>query len=453
MSALPSGEVRARHVIQIAWPVLVSMLSMATMNLADTLFAGWLGTVELAAVGLATTLGYFVVTPARGLLRGVKILTSHAAGAQDEPRERALLVQGAWLAVGLGLLLVPLAPVGWLLFALLGASEAVNAHASIYFAVFIASSPVMCGVWSIEGWFQGRGDTATPMRATVTGNLVNLGLNPVLMFGGFGVPGLGVAGAALATALASCVQLALLVAQVPSVRRAFARPDRALIGAAVRFGVPLAIQWTLDFGGFIVLLSLLARSGDTELAAHVLVFRVSMFSILPGFAIADAAGVLVGQAVGAGRPAAARQAWWVAMRLASALMGGFGLVFWFAPGLCLLPFSPAPEVAQIASTLLMIAALWQLVDAVLLVNIQTLMAAGDTGYTMRLLIGGSWLVQVPISLVLVGALDGGAVGGWTAITVEICVITALSTARVLGRAWLEDRAAPNAAQPVVTSAA
>lgn len=440
MSALPRGEVRASHVARLAWPVLISMISMAMMNLADTLFAGWLGTSELAAVGLASTVGFFLITPARGLIRGVKILTSHAAGARDLARLDVLLVQGVWLALGLGLLLAPLGATGPWLFHALGASDEVVGFASSYLLLFVGAAPVLCMVGALEGWLQGQGDTTTPMRATLAANLANLALNPLLMFGGLGVPALGVTGAALATVAATCVQLLMLVNSVRGRRPSSIAPDAEVLRASARFGAPLAIQWTVDFGGFVVLLSLLARSGDAELAAHVLVFRLAMFSILPGFAIADAAGVLVGQAIGANRPHAAREAWSVSVRLAVSLMGAFGALFWFAPALCIAPFQPSAEVAEIATALLALAALWQIADAVLMVNVQSLMAAGDTGFTMRLLIGGSWLVQVPLSLWLVAALGRGAIGGWTAITAEILVITAVSTARVWGRGWLEERA-------------
>jgi MATE family multidrug resistance protein len=452
MSALPSGDVRPRHVLGLAWPVLVSMCSMTLMNLADTLFAGWLGTSELAAVGLASTVGFFALTPARGLLRGVKILTSHAAGAEDAGGVRALLVQAAWMALFLAIGLAPLALLGPSAFAWMGASERVAPLAASYFGVFVGSAAVFCGVWAVEGWFQGRGDPRTPMLATVVGNGVNLVLDPWLMFGGAGVPALGVSGAALATVIATGVQLGVLVVfAVPHARglalTALAPRWRGLWDAA-RFGGPLAAQWTLDFAGFLVLLALLARAGDAELAAHVLVFRIVMVSILPGFAIGDAAGVLVGQAMGARRPEAARQAWWVATWMAAVLMGGFALAFVAVPGAVLLPFGPEPEVARVAVTLLALAAVWQVADALLLVNFSTLAAGGDTRFTLVLFVGGSWLVQVPLSLLLVAGLGWGAVGAWVALSFEIVAVALISTARVRARGWLEGRPPAPAAAAV-----
>ena len=440
MSALPVGSVRARDVVSLAWPVLVSMVSMTLMNLADTVFAGWMGTSELAAVGLASTLGFFLLTPARGLLRGVKILTSHAAGARDTQRVGGLLVQGAWLAAACGAALLLGAPFAGAAVTTLGASPEVGSLAADYVQIMLATGPLYAMVWIVEGWFQGRGDTRTPMRAALVGNFTNVLLDPWFMFGGFGVPALGVGGAALATSAAVAVQLAVLLVQLVGAPVAAARPDGGTMRDIARFGAPLAVQWTLDSAGFMVLIGLLARAGDAELAAHVLVFRLVMMSILPGFAVADAGGVLVGQALGAGRPDAAAQAWSLAIRMAAGLMGVFGILFLLFPAVFLAPFQPDPEVAAVAVGLLGLAALWQLADGVLMCNLQALMAAGDTRFTLFATVGASWLIQVPISSVLVIGLGWGAFGGWVGITAELIALAAVSLWRV--RAMAGFTAAP-----------
>jgi MATE family multidrug resistance protein len=439
MSALPLGEVRPRHVVSLAWPVLVSMLSMTCMSLADAVVAGWHSTSSLAAVGLAATFGMFLLTPARGLIRGLKITTSQATGAGDSERVQAALTQGLWLALGLGALLACWAPFAPRLFAAMGTSAAVSGPASGFLAIMMLAAPVSCAVWTVEGWLQAQGDTRSPMRATLVANLINIALDPVLVLG-WGAPEMGAPGAALATAIAMLVQLGLLLAQVPRPWGRFVGPpDLRLLRRAVLAGAPVATQWTLDFAGFVVLLSLLSRSGDEQLAAHVLVFRLVMLSMLPGLAVADAAGVLVGQAVGAGRPEAARQAWWVAVRVAGVLMGSFGVAFLVIPGWFVMPFDPDPAVAAVAVRLLGLAALWQLADAVLVVNLHALMAAGDTRFTMLLTVGGSWCVQVPLSTFFVAHQGGGAFEGWAALTAEILMITWISAWRVRGTAWLEDR--------------
>jgi MATE family multidrug resistance protein len=437
-TTLPSGAIHARHVLGLAWPVLISMLSLSAMEMADTLVCGWLGTAELAAVGLASTVSLFVITPARGLLRGLKIAVAQRTGAQDQPAVAALLGEAVRIGLLLGLLVAPLAwSSGWL-FQALGASPEVGRLAGEYFAIRALTAPVSMVVFGIECWFQGRGDTRTPMVSTVAGNVVNVILDPILVFGWLGFPAFGVAGAAWATGAAVVVSLGVLAWRAPWQSTGW-RLDLRAWRQPMRLGVPMAVQWTLDFSGFLVLLGLLAGAGDVELAAHVLVFRICMLSILPGFAIADATGVLVGQAVGARRPEAARQAWWSGSWLAASLMTSFGALFLVVPELFLAPFGPEAQVAEVAVRLLGIAALWQGADALVLVGFHALAAGGDTRFTMILFVAGSWLVQVPMSLVLVLGLGWGAYGGWVSLTFEILLVAALTFARVRTRGWLEGR--------------
>ncbi|MFK7927650.1 MAG: MATE family efflux transporter [Myxococcota bacterium] len=451
MSALtlPAGSIRPAHVRALAWPVLVSMVSMSAMAVADTLFTGWLGTSQLAGVGLATTLSFFVITPGRGILRGVKILTAQCTGAEDHLDARRLLVQVVWLALPIGAALMLLAPAGEWLFWILGASAEVGVHARDYFVVRVLFAPVALLVWGVEGWFQGRGDTRTPMVASVLSNALNVALDPLLIFGLGVVPALGVAGAAWATVASQGVGLVFLLWRASRHLGVGLGPDWPLLRRTFALGVPLAVQWTLDFGGFIVFLSLLAQSGDAELAAHVLVFRIVMISMLPGFSLADATGVLVGQAVGARRGDAVRQAWWAGTWQALLLMGAFGILFLIVPTWLLWPFSPESEVAEIAIVLLWIAAMWQLTDAVVMVNITSLTSAGDTRFTLLMSVGASWFVQVPLSILLVWGLEMGAVGAWLALTVEITVVAVVSFLRVRGRGWLESKFAADASAEVV----
>jgi len=449
VSALPRGPVRAAHVRRLAWPVLVSMLSMSAMNIADTLFVGWLGTAQLAAVGLATTLTWFVLTPSRGLLRGVKILTSQRTGAEDAASATRLVSQAVWMGALMGAAVALLAPIGPTLFWALGASDTVAAHASSYFWIRVLFAPVALVAWGIEGWFQGKGDTRTPMIASVMGNGLNVILDPILIFGLGPVPELGMAGAAWATVASQGLALGFLLWRAWPALRADPGFDLDLIRRSLPLGVPLAAQWTLDFGGFLVFLSLLARAGDAHLAAHVLVFRIVQVSMLPGFAIGDAAGVLIGQAVGARRSQAARQAWSAGVWQSMVLMGAFGLVFLVAPSWVLAPFGPTAEVARLGVILLGLAALWQLFDALVMVNYCSLAAAGDTRFTLLLFVGGSWLIQVPLTLLFVGWMGQGAVGAWWALTLEISIVSLISLARVRGRGWLERRMArERPAEPV-----
>lgn len=140
--------------------------------------------------------------------------------------------------------------------------------------------------------------------------------------------------------------------------------------------------------------AMLVQAGDAHLAVHVSVVHVLSVSFLPGFARGEVASVLGGQAVGAGRPEQARQAWWVSVRLAIGMMSVMGLVFWLLSSVLLQPFGATDEVLLIGGSLLLIAWVFELFGAVATVGLCVLSGAGDTHFTMVVVIFSAWLVNL-----------------------------------------------------------
>ena len=431
------NHVSPRQVIHIAWPVMVSMLSYTCMSLVDTLYVGRLGTEALAAVGLAIPVFLLLVFFGQGVLGAIKVTVAQATGAEDHATARAMAWQGIWAAVvlsGVVLALLPVLPVamGWM-----GASLAVTDLAVAYGAIRMLGTPGRYGYQALAGWFQGRGDTRTPMVAMVLANAINIVLDPILIFGWGSVPALGVPGAALATAIGECVGAAWLFWRLrPLVHGASRRPVRALLARVWELGLPLGVSGVTDVLAFTVFAAILARVGEDHMAAHVIVVRIIMVSFLPGHALSEAAGVLVGQFVGANRPDLARQALNWSLVIGIAFMAMMGLVFWLTPGPLVGAFGVSAEVRVIALDLMLIAAFFQVFDAVAMIGYGALSGAGDTRFVMRVSVGVSWGVKVPLVWLFAGPWDMGAPGAWAAMTLEIIVFAALVYARTRGDSWL-----------------
>ena len=289
-------ETSVGAVFTLAWPVMVSMLSYTAMSVIDTLFVSRLGTSPLAAVGLAAIVVFFTQSFGAGLMGGVRVLVSQSTGAKDPDTAARLGWQVLWLTLPLGVLmsLMSLAPPD--LFFLLGADVQVAEYADQFFSIRILGAPFVLMNIGVSAYFQGRGDTVTPMKATLVGNGINVALDPLLIFGLWGFPALGVAGAASATVIAMSVQLVYLAhCAWPYLRTAPKSADRTLISAILKMGVPIGVRYTLDMGSFVVFSSMITHVGAIQLAAHVIVVRICSLSFLPGHAVGEAAGVLVGR--------------------------------------------------------------------------------------------------------------------------------------------------------------
>lgn len=434
----------AAEVVHLSWPIVLSMLSYTAMDLADTIFVGWLGTAELAAVGLATTVFFVINGFFLGTLQGVTVVTSQAKGADRNRRAVDSAIAGLLLAIPCALFVVALIPFEAGVFRIMGGEAHVRALAGDYFAIRTLGA----GLWFIMlvvcNHYQGMGDTRTPMILNVVAYVTNLVLDPLLIFGLGPFPAMGVEGAALATVIAQFVGMAAALVHFfrgrfrCGVVAAWARGRRALqevAPAVLRLGLPMGVHSAVGVLAFGVFTAVLARMGTTELAAHQIALKVVAVSFLPGKGVAQAACILAGQRVGAGSDREVRDVLVAAMSVALVFMGGLGVGFVLFHDAITAVFTPDPATAALAGKLLIVAALFQLTDAAAMVTSQVLKGTGDTRFTMFAGITTSWLVLVPCAWLFGVALGGGAVGAWLALVVDILVLATILLLRFRSGAW------------------
>ncbi len=441
-SRSPSGD-PIREVAHIAWPIVVGMLSYTAMGVADTLVVGWLGVVELAAVGLATTVVLLINSLFLGTLHGVKVLASQATGAAEHRRAIRVAWQGVLLAVPFGLLVIGLSAVDDRVFSLMGGPADVQEAARQYFTVRVLASPFWYVTVAMSDYFQGTGDTRTPMKVNLLVNGLNVALDLLFVFGLGPIPSLGIAGAAWATVAASVVGMLVIVPLFMRRVDVLPRRDPELMRDVFTVGLPIGVKYVLHVGGFTVFTAVVARSGAVELAANQIALKVISMSFLPGAGIGEAATVLAGQYVGAREFGGLRRSFRAALKLSIGLMSVFGVVFWLVPHWLVGLFTADPAVIAHGSNLLLIAAVFQVFDAVEMTASGALNGTGDTRFTMWVSIIGSWGVLVPLSWLLGIVFDLGAVGAWIALTVQIVGASAVSTWRFRSEPWT--RASPQPA--------
>lgn len=440
MQALPE-DTSVRAVFALAWPVMVSMLSYTLMSVVDTLWVARLGMAPLAAVGLAAVMVFFSQSFGAGLMGGIRVLVSQATGAGNHRIASALGWQALWMALPLGVLVAAASLLPSSMFYPLGATGAVAEYADQFFSIRVLGAPAVLMNLAMTAWFQGRGDTRTPMKATIIGNAVNLVLDPLLIFGLWGMPELGVGGAALATVISLIFQVIYLSRNIrPHLDLKDSSVDGALMKASWDLGFPIGVRYSLQMGSFVVFSSMISWVGEAQLAAHVIVLRICSLSFLPGHAIGEACSVLVGQFVGAGRSELARPVVHSALKLAVLIMMFWGIMFVTFPNQLLMPFGATIEVANVAQNLLLIAAVFQVFDAVTMSSQGGLNGAGDTRWVMISSLTCAWLLKLPAGYLGAVVLGLGAAGAWLGFTLELLVLSALTWNRVRGQEWLRGAA-------------
>ena len=424
-----------KKIVTLAWPIVISMLSFTAMDLADTLFVGWLGTTELAAVGLAATVVFLLQCFFMGSLQGVSIVSSQAVGAEDHGRARRAAVTGLFLAVPAGMLVVSMSLADVYIFAIMGGEAAVQALAGDYFSLRLLGVPFFFVMLAICNHYQGIGDTRTAMKLNLLANGLNIALNPMLIYGIGFFPELGVEGAALATVASQFVGMAAALIHFGLGQKSAVGFDADVARHILHLGLPLGVRYLLGVTGFTVFTAFLARLGTVELAAHQIALRVIAVSFLPGHGIAQAAGILAGQRVGARNFDTIGAVLMAGLRISWALMGALGLVFLLFPEVIAGVFVDDRETIVLAATLLMVGAGFQLLDATVMTLVQTLNGTGDTRFTMIVGVMTTWLIMLPSAWFMAFYLEMGAVGAWLAFLVELPVLSAILVWRFRSNRW------------------
>jgi multidrug resistance protein, MATE family len=257
-----------------------------------------------------------------------------------------------------------------------------------------------------SGFFSGRGDSWTVLLINGVGLGVNAVLDYAWIFGRWGFPAWGIAGAGWATVAGASASAVLAVALMlrRRYRAEFAtlrgwRPDTALLGRLLWFGLPNGLQWALDGLAWTVFTVLVGRLGADELAATSIAFTINLVGILPMFGVAQAVSILVGQRLGEDRAYLAERTTWTGLGLAGVYVAVVCVLYLAAPGMFLALFregdaAQGERVTELVPVLLRFVALYCLFDAGNLVFSMALRGAGDTRFVTAVSLGLAWPMLV-----------------------------------------------------------
>lgn len=432
-----------RELVTLAWPIAAALLGETAMGLVDTKLAGGLGAGALGGVGVATTIMFVSYSLVFGLMRGVSVRAAHAIG-EGRPDEsfafaRAGMVLGAIAGVATLLLCRDVTP----LLLAIGADGTLVPYARDFLAAVTLGAPATCAMAALIQHSRATGDSRTPMVVGIAGNVFNALLAWALIYGHGGLPALGVRGAGYATATTETLELAVMIALfLRDERRAIAArpqaislPFRTAVREVADLGVPTGAQFGAEMLAFTTFTAVLSGISKEEIASHQIALAIIRVSFLPGVAVAEAASVLVGQALGRRELSEADAVARGALRLAVAFMAACGVVFALAGEHIARGFSDDPSVLAIARRLLLVAAVFQVLDAVNIVLRGSLRGAKDVRAVALIGVVVVWSC-IPTSAYVLGKLAGlGAVGGWIGFVAETTLAAALFWRRWTHGSW------------------
>ena len=415
------------EILHLALPIIMSMASFTVIGFIDTWMVAQVGTAEIAAAMPAGVIAYTLTALPLGITQCVSTFAAQALGRGTPEDGSVIAWQGLYLSAGIGVLIFSLWPVAPYFFSLFGHEPDIVVLEVVYFRVRLWGISFSVAIGALSGFFYGLHKPKVPLVATVIANIANVILAYTLIFGKFGVPALGLKGAALAMVLSFVVQFSVLLYVFLSqacadefATRTTWRPRWTSARQLLHIGWPAGLQMFIDVLGWGVLIILMVgQFGKHQLAASNIAIQYMTVSFMPALGLGQALTALVGRYIGEGKPELAVQRVYEAFFLAvsyMALMGTFFFLFRFSfVGF----FSQDPTVIQIGGTLLMCAALLQLFDGMGITFSGALRGAGDThwiaGLTVTLLV----CVFTPLSLGSVLFTNLESLGPWIAGTVNV----------------------------------
>ena len=416
--------------LRLAGPVVIAELGWMVMGLVDLAFVGRLGPAELGGVSIGNSIFIAVVIFGIGMLLGLDYLVAHAHGGGRPDEVNRSLLSGVYMALILSAVLMTLLIAGLPHLGRLGIGEEVLVHARPFLLLITLGMPPLLLFVALRRYLQAVGSVKPIMFALLTANILNAAVGYALIFGHWGFPALGVAGAGWATCVARfyllfVAVLAILLKERKGTTGLWSTPpalEVARLARLLQLGLPVAIQITLEVGVFATATILAGRLGTLPLAAHQIALSIASFTFMVPLGISSAGAVRVGHAVGAGRPGQAARSGWTAIAVSATFMTMSGLVLATFPELFVRAFSDDPEVIRVGTNLLRVAALFQLFDGLQVTASGVLRGTGETRLPMLVNLVGHWAIGLPVGIGLAFALGKGIVGLWGGLCLGLMVV-------------------------------
>jgi MATE family multidrug resistance protein len=443
---LTEGASRKPHIagplFRLALPIIAVNLGMSLMGAVDTLMVGRVSAEALAAVAIGNVAFFAVAMLGVGIVLSLDPVISQALGA-DDTRGIALGVQrgvalAVMLAIPLGALLVFAEPAA----DLLGQPDEILHDVGTYTTI-LAPSVLPFLLFTVgRQTLQALHRVAPVVWVILLANLANVGLNQWLIFGGWGLPALGVAGSAWATLLSRVLMVVALVIIArrdlfPLLRPWHRDAIRAgALGRLLRIGIPIALHIEVEFVTFGAVAMLMGSFGTMQVASHQIALNLASLTFMVPMGVGMGAAVMVGRAVGQGDPRAARASARAALLLGVGFMSCTALLFLAVPAFLARLYSNDAMVVAFAATLIPLAGVFQVFDGIQVVAAGILRGLGDTRVPMIIGVIGFAVVGLGSSLVLAYRTPLGAVGLWWGLVIGLATVALVLLVRVriaLGR--------------------
>jgi putative MATE family efflux protein len=435
-----------RAILLLAVPMVLEMVLESLFAVVDVFWVGRLGSNAVATVGLTESMLSLVFAVAMGLSLSTTAMVARRIGEKDPEGAAVAGVQ----AIALGLMIsLAIGIPCWIwapnLLRLMGASPEIVATGSGYTRICLGGSFAVLLLFLNNAIFRGAGDAAIAMRLLWVSNILNLVLDPCLIFGWGPFPRMGVTGAALATfsgrGIGVLYQFYRLMRGTERLRilKSQIRINLGVVGRLVRVSLTGILQFAIAHTSWIGLVRIVSIFGAAALAGYTIAIRIVVFAILPSWGLSNAAATLVGQNLGAGHPERAEKSVWRTGLYNMIFLGSMGVVFIFFAEPIVGLFTHDPVVVALGAACLRIVSYGNLGYAYFMVMMQAFNGAGDTITPTIVNFFGFWLFEIPLAYSLAIPLHMRSNGVFASIAIAESAMAVASAILFRRGKWKKQR--------------
>jgi putative MATE family efflux protein len=420
-----------RAILLLAIPMVLEMVLESLFAVVDVFWVSRLGADAVATVGLTESLLSLVFAIGLGLSLSTTAMVARRIGEKDPAGAAVAGVQ----AIAIGLAVSALIGIPSLFYApdllrLMGASQQILTVGSGYARIALGGSGAIMLLFLNNAIFRGAGDAAIAMRLLWVSNIINLVLDPCLIFGWGPFPKLGVTGAALATftgrSIGVLYQFYRLLRGSERIRilRRQVHLDFRVLLRLLRVSLTGILQFAIAHTSWIGLIRIVSVFGSAALAGYTIAIRILIFVVLPSWGLSNAAATLVGQNLGARQPERAESSVWRTGLYNMIFLGGIGLFFVIFAEPVIRLFTSDPAVVPLAVSCLRTLSYGNIGYAYGMVMLQAFNGAGDTVTPTVVNFFGFWLLEIPLAYFLAISVPLGVNGVYISIVVAEAAIAA-----------------------------
>ena len=427
----------AGALLVLAGPLIANNMAAAGMQFADTVMAGRLGTLDLAAVAVGGSVWAVAFLFGLGVLMAMSPIAAHAVGAGRPGEVGACTRQCLWLSQGLAVVVALLIAGIASILDDVGVDPAIIPLSKRYLFAISWGLPAMFAYLSLRYMSEGVGRTRPIMYSALVSLVVNVFGNWVLMYGKLGFPAMGAVGCGVASAFAMWVSLGVMItyiAREPRYRQFrltehFDPPNLARLREFLGLGLPIGISVISEAGLFSAVALLMGSLGATAVAAHQIAINYAATMFMVPLAFHSALTIRVGHTLGRGDPVLARRIGIIGIVMCGLVMVGSATILLVFREAIAAFYTTDLGVRELAVSLLAMAMIFQVFDGLQVGAAGALRGYKDTRIPMLLNFGSYWLVAFPLAWYLGIFADKGPVAVWIGLIAGLVLTGATLNAR------------------------